>query len=607
MTITPQFLDELRSRVPVSDVVGKRVKLAKKGREFSGLCPFHSEKTPSFTVNDDKAFYHCFGCSAHGDVIRFVTETEGLTFPEAVGKLAGMAGLTVPEATPQERRRAERARTLQEACEAALRFFRQRLDGPDGAAALAYLRRRGVKPETIDAFRLGWAPDGRSALKQALTGEGFSEDMLVEAGLLIRPEDGGESYDRFRGRAIFPIADRRGRVIAFGGRALGDAQPKYLNSPETPLFNKGQLLYSLDKARQAVREGPDGPDGKGGADVIVTEGYTDVIALHQAGFGGAVAPLGTALTESQIEELWRLAPEPVLCFDGDEAGRRAAGRALDRLLPRLVPGKTARFVFLPEGEDPDSFVNLSGPEAFGRLIERATSVSEALWRRVAGSQTIDSPEFALIVRKNIDETVAQMAERDTQFYYRAFFNKRLRSLIWERRDRTRKTKPVEMKSDVGPEENISNRQKALLAALINHPQLIGGYGERLVEAELFSTGLAELLTDAIDLHGQSEDMEADALKERLRSRGHDVMVENICSRTIYAVAPFADPAFDRDSVEPGFADALRQLERSLAKVELQQRLKRGLYRDDPAEYARLTEFASDIARQAAGSDEADPA
>ena len=230
-----------------------------------------------------------------------------------------------------------------------------------------------------------------------MTGEGFPEAMLVEAGLLIKPEDGGDSYDRFRGRVIFPIADRRGRVIAFGGRALGDIQPKYLNSPETPLFNKGRLLYALDKARQAVRDG---------AEVIVTEGYTDVIALHQAGFGGAVAPLGTALTESQIEELWRLAPGPVLCFDGDEAGRRAAGRALDRLLPRLVPGKTARFVFLPEGEDPDSFVSLSGPEAFGRLVERATSVSEALWRRVAGTQTIDSPEFALIVEKKIEDIVA---------------------------------------------------------------------------------------------------------------------------------------------------------------------------------------------------------
>ena len=597
MAITPQFLDELRSRVPVSDVVGKRVKLAKKGREFIGLCPFHSEKTPSFTVNDDKAFYHCFGCGANGDIIRFVTETEGLTFPEAVAKLAGMAGLTVPQATPEERQRAERAKSLQDACEAALRFFRRRLNEPAGADALAYLQRRGLKPETIEAFRLGWAPDGRNILKQALTGEGFPEPMLVEAGLLIKPEDGGDSYDRFRGRVIFPIADRRGRVIAFGGRALGDIQPKYLNSPETPLFNKGRLLYALDKARQAVRDG---------AEVIVTEGYTDVIALHQAGFGGAVAPLGTALTESQIEELWRLAPGPVLCFDGDEAGRRAAGRALDRLLPRLVPGKTARFVFLPEGEDPDSFVSLSGPEAFGRLVERATSVSEALWRRVAGTQTIDSPEFALIVRKNIDETVALMAERDTQFYYRAFLNKRLSSLIWQRRDRKNTAGIVEMKSDIVPEENIANTQKALVAALINHPRLIRSYGERIVEAEFVAPDLARLLTDAIELYGDTEDAGAEELKDLLRTRGHSSLIENICRRKIYEIARFADPALDRASVEPGFADALRQLERSVAKAELQQRLKHGRHREDDAEFARLSEFAADIARQAAAPEEAEP-
>ena len=597
MAITPQFLDELRGRAPVSEVVGKRVKLAKKGREFSGLCPFHSERTPSFTVNDDKAFYHCFGCGAHGDVIRFVTETEGLTFPEAVAKLAGMAGLAVPKATPEERKRAERAKSLQEACESALRFFRRRLGAPDGAAALAYLRRRGLKPETIEAFRLGWAPDGRAALKQALTGEGFPEAMLVEAGLLIKPDGGGESYDRFRGRVIFPIADRRGRAIAFGGRTLGDVQPKYLNSPETPLFNKGRLLYALDKARQAVRDG---------AEVIVTEGYTDVIALHQAGFGGAVAPLGTALTESQIEELWRLAPEPVLCFDGDEAGRRAAGRALDRLLPRLVPGKTARFVFLPDGEDPDSFVSLSGPEAFGRLVERATSVSEALWRRVARTQTIDSPEMAMVVEKNIEETVGQMAERNTQFYYRVFLKKRLFSVLWGKRDRTGKAKIVEMKSDAVPEENVANAQKALVAALLNHPRLIREYGERLVEVEFVSSELERLLMDAILLHSHAEDIEPDVLKGLLRDRDHERTIANICNRKIYAVAPFADPVCDPDMLEIAWKDALRRQNLISAAEELQQRLRRGLYREDDAEFARLSEFASDIARRSAASEEADP-
>lgn len=597
MAITPQFLDELRGRVPVSDVVGKRVKLTKKGREFSGLCPFHNEKTPSFTVNDDKAFYHCFGCGAHGDVIRFVTETEGLNFPEAVEKLAGIAGLAVPKATPEERKRAERAKSLQDACEAALRFFRRRLEGPDGAAARTYLQRRGLKPETIEAFRLGWAPDGRAALKQVLTGEGFPEAMLVEAGLLIKPEDGGQSYDRFRGRVIFPIADRRGRAIAFGGRTLGDAQPKYLNSPETPLFNKGRLLYALDMARQAVRDG---------AEVIVTEGYTDVIALHQAGFRGAVAPLGTALTESQIEELWRLTPEPVLCFDGDAAGRRAAGRALDRLLPRLVPGKTARFVFLPEGEDPDSFVSLSGPEAFGRLVERATPVSEALWRRVARTQTINSPEIAMVVEKNIEETVGQMAERNTQFYYRVFLKKRLFSVLWDKRDRSGKAKIVEMKSDAVPEENVSNAQKALVAALLNHPQLIRGYGERLIEVNFASSELERLLMDAILLHSHAEDIESEVLKDLLRARDHERTIANICNRKVYAVAPFADPACDPDMLEIAWKDALRRQNLISAAEELQQRLRRGLYREDDAEFARLSEFASDIARRAAAPEEAEP-
>ena len=599
MTITPQFLDELRSRVPVSDVVGKRVKLAKKGREFSGLCPFHSEKTPSFTVNDDKAFFHCFGCGAHGDVIRFVTETEGLSFPEAVGKLAGMAGLTVPEATPRERERAARAKTLQEACEAALRFYRRRLNEPDGEAARAYLRRRGLRPETVEAFGLGWAPDGRRVLKQILVGEGYPEALLVEAGLLIEPEDGGESYDRFRGRVIFPIADRRGRVIAFGGRALGDIKPKYLNSPETPLFSKGRLLYALDKARQAVRDG---------ADVIVTEGYMDVIALNQAGFGGAVAPLGTALTESQIEELWRLAPEPVLCFDGDEAGRRAAGRALDRLLPRLVPGKTARFIFLPEGEDPDSFVNLSGAETFGRMVDRAISVSDALWRRVARSQTINSPEIAMVVEKNIEETVAQMAERNTQFYYRVFLKKRLFSLLWDKRDKSGKANVIEMKSDVDPEANVANAQKG--------PGL-GAHQSPLADPQL--RGAAGRDRICRRRSGKTADG-SDPAAQPLRGDGSGRSPKTSCGRgattnwsTIFVAGKFTRsrrlpirPAIPR-FLETAWKDALQRQNLISAGAELQQRLKRGLYREDDAEYARLTEFAADIARQTTGTDEADPA
>ncbi|MEQ8701402.1 MAG: DNA primase, partial [Bauldia litoralis] len=317
MNFTTQFLDELRNRLPVSDLVGRRVKLRKHGREHTGLCPFHNEKSPSFTVNDDKGFFHCFGCGAHGDVIGFAMQTEGLTFPEAVEKLAGMAGLQIPRETPEERARAQRARSLHDANEAAAKWFEKQLRGAQGREALDYLHRRGLSEATIASFRLGYAPDSRDGLKSALMSDGFEEAQLLEAGLLVKPEDGRASYDRFRGRVIFPINDRRGRPIAFGGRILGDGKPKYLNTSDTPLFHKGRTLYALDRAREAMRETPE---------VIVTEGYMDVIALWQAGFKGAVAPLGTAVTETQIEELWRLAPEPIPCLDGDEAGRRAAAR-----------------------------------------------------------------------------------------------------------------------------------------------------------------------------------------------------------------------------------------------------------------------------------------
>ncbi len=333
MAFPPRFLEDIRDRVGLADVVGRRVKLIRKGREHLGLCPFHTEKTPSFTVNEDKGFYHCFGCGAHGDVISFIQNTENLSFPEAVEQLAGMAGLAMPEETPEERARMQRQAGLAEAAEAAAHWFAARLRDAAGKAALGYLAERGVDDAALRRFRLGFAPDSREALKQALTGQGFTEAVLVEAGLLIQPEDGRPSYDRFRGRVIFPIADRKGRVVAFGGRILEGDGPKYLNSPETPLFHKGRMLYNMDHAVPAARDG---------AEVVVAEGYMDVIALDRAGFHAAVAPLGTALTEDQIAALWKLSDEPVLCFDGDEAGGRAAARAADRALPLLRCGPASR-------------------------------------------------------------------------------------------------------------------------------------------------------------------------------------------------------------------------------------------------------------------------
>jgi DNA primase len=328
LAFPPRFLDEIRARLACSEVIGRRVRLVRKGREHSGLCPFHNEKTPSFTVNDDKGFFHCFGCGAHGDVIGFTMKIDHLPFPEAVERLAGEAGLEMPRQTPAERARAEVENTLQDVVEAACAWYEAQLRAPAGSAGLAYLRNRGLDEATIAGFRLGFAPDGRAALKSALLQKGFKEDLLLQAGLLVRPDDGRESFDFFRGRVMFPIADRRGRVIAFGGRVMGDGQPKYLNSRDTPLFDKGRTLYALDKARAGVAKA---------AELIVAEGYMDVIALHAAGFAGAVAPLGTALTEAQIEALWKLAPEPIVCLDGDAAGQRAALRAAERALPMLKP------------------------------------------------------------------------------------------------------------------------------------------------------------------------------------------------------------------------------------------------------------------------------
>jgi len=567
MTITPQFLDELRARVPVSDIVGKRVKLAKKGREFSGLCPFHNEKTPSFTVNDDKAFYHCFGCGAHGDVIRFVTETEGLSFPEAVEKLAAKAGLQVPKATREERQRAERAKSLQDACEAAARFYERHLREQDGAAALNYLHQRGLKDGTIQQFRLGWAPDGRVALKQVLIGEGFPEAMLIEAGLLIKPEEGGDSFDRFRGRVMFPIADRRGRVIAFGGRALGDIKPKYLNSPETPLFNKGRLLYALDTAREAARDG---------ADIIVTEGYMDVIALWQAGFKGAVAPLGTALTESQIEELWRLAPEPVLCFDGDQAGRRAAARAVDRALPRLQPGYSLRFAMLPAGEDPDSLIMAEGPPAFRKLLDGAMPLVDWLWQLETAGRPTDTPERRTAIRKALRDRVAGIGERSVQEAYFDEIEARFRQAFSRaapnrpgyggqggpsrfRRDRDDRFGRGAtglagfLKAD-GKVDSLHLRgRQALLATLINHPALFETLAEELAAAPL-SEG-----SDLDRLRGFLLAENGAAAPDALETAGLIATVERVTSRAVYELAPFAAPSADDHDALQGWRHLCRQL------------------------------------------------
>src|SRR6516165_6309907 len=417
MRFTPQFLDELRARLPVSEVVGKRVKLKKAGREWKGLSPFQQEKTPSFTVNDQKGFYHDFSSGKHGDIISFLMETEGVGFTEAVERLAAMAGLPLPAATPDAERFEQRRKTLYDVMELAAKFFADTLASRNGAKARGYLADRAISPATQLQFRLGYAPGDRFALKEHLGSHGISVEDMVEAGLLIAGDDIPVPYDRFRDRVMFPITDTRGRVIAFGGRALEkDVPAKYLNSPETPLFHKGDNLYNVATARQAAHNG---------AALIVVEGYIDVIAMVTSGFAGAVAPLGTALTEKQLALLWKMADEPILCFDGDKAGQKAAHRAADLALPLLAPGRSLRFALLPEGQDPDDLARSGGRGAIEDVMSAARGLSDLLWAREVEGGSFATPERRAALEARIGELANGIRDEVVRRYYKQDFDKRL--------------------------------------------------------------------------------------------------------------------------------------------------------------------------------------
>ena len=409
MSLSPQWLDELRARVSLSGVIGRTTRLTKAGHEFKACCPFHSEKSPSFTVNDAKGFYHCFGCGAHGDVIRWMTDQRGLGFMDAVKELAVEAGMELPAPDPRAAQEAERRDTLYDVMAAAQAWFVENLAGPEGAKARAYLAKRGVDPQTQARFGFGFAPDGRQAMKGALSR--FPEPMLIEAGLRIAVDD-KEPYDRFRNRLMLPIEDTRGRVIAFGGRILdggaADA-PKYLNSPDTPLFDKGATLYNLHRAMPLARK-----SGR----LIVVEGYMDVIALAAAGIGEAVAPMGTALTERQIELLWRQVDTPVLCFDGDSAGSRAATRAVGRALPLLRPAHSVRIARLPAGLDPDDLVRREGAGAIEALLTEAASLVDTLWSSERDAQVLATPEDKAGLKARLLAHVDVIADQDIRALYR---------------------------------------------------------------------------------------------------------------------------------------------------------------------------------------------
>ena len=426
MALTPQWLDELRTRITLSGLIGRTVRVTKAGREFKACCPFHNEKSPSFTINDDKGFYHCFGCGAHGDAIRWMTDHQGLPFMDAVKELAAIANMDVPAPDPRAARAAEAAKTLHDTMAAAQDYFRASLAGSGGAAARAYLATRGFPASTIDTFGFGFAPDSRTGLKSALAS--FGDAQLIECGLLIAVE-GRDPYDRFRGRLMLPIHDARGRVIAFGGRILAAEKsdaPKYLNSPDTPLFDKGRTLYNLHRAAPIARTKNR---------VIVVEGYMDAVALAAAGIAEAVAPLGTALTEDQIERLWQVAPCPVLCFDGDAAGQRAARRAILRALPLLKPGHSLSIVTLPDKMDPDDVIRKQGPAAMEALLGQGVSLIEALWQTERDAGPVNTPEDKAGLKARLIEQTDTIQHPDIRALYRRDLLDRFGALAFPSRDR----------------------------------------------------------------------------------------------------------------------------------------------------------------------------
>lgn len=571
---TPDFLDELKARLRPSDVIGRHVKLKKQGNEWAGLSPFTKEKTPSFFVNDQKGFYHCFSSGQSGDIIKFLQETQKLSFVEAVERLAEEAGLPLPAETPGEAERAQKAKGLAEACAAAAKYFSAMLRRSDGRHALDYLRGREVTDAQIDAFSIGYAPGGRTALKDALINKGFHEDTLVEAGLIIKPDDGSASYDRFRNRVMFPIFGARERVIAFGGRALDkEARAKYLNSPETPIFHKGSVLYNLGLARSAAAEDK--------SPLIVCEGYMDVISLWGAGIRSAVAPLGTALTENQLALLWRGADEPVLCFDGDRAGTGAAHRAIDRALPNLKPGKSLSFAFMPEGQDPDDLIREEGANGFRERLEAARPLVDVLWEREIAARPLDTPERRAALRRHLRELTRGIADPDVRGAYGAELAQRLDEQFQPPggpRGQGGRDQGFQRRSGAGqggrqgfrhvapaiPSPGLKQRgapsgwgrEAALVLAAVNHPALVERQEGAFFSLDLADPGLKTLLGEILSALSEDHGLDSAGLKSHLSQTGAAGALERVVNDAELLKNKFLRPDAEIDEVEQGFKTSL---------------------------------------------------
>ncbi len=555
-TISPRFLQDLKDRLTLSEVIGRRVKIVRAGREFKACCPFHGEKTPSFTINDDKQFYHCFGCGAHSDAVGFVMQHDNLSFIEAVEVLAAQAGMEMPKQTPQDIEFSKREKGLYALMDDATKFFERALRDPKTPDALRYLKERGLPDEIITAFRLGYSPADGQSLRAHLRSLEYTDEQMIEAGVIRKSDQGREPYSFFRDRVMFPVADRRGRVVAFGGRVLpehmrpipegGNKPPKYINSSETTLFHKGRMVYGESHARQAAGDGQR---------VVVVEGYLDVIACFQAGFRGAVAPLGTALTDDQILNLWKMIPGeekfPILCFDGDNAGQRAAVRAAENLLPHLKPNQSAKFAFLPVGQDPDSLVQAEGPKALGAVLDSAIPLAEFLWSHHTSGKSFDTPELRAGLEKALDDQAARIADRSVQQYYRQAFRDRLYQAYGgaRRNDSNYQNKNNKFKQATMPvplhrpgQAATQRRILILLATVINHPQIIADIDEELGRMDITGYPRLDAVRQVVLLRVLDEPtLDSTALIAHLKQAGYEPELDMLLSDSVYIHAGFARP------------------------------------------------------------------
>ncbi|HEV7305536.1 DNA primase [Ensifer sp.] len=618
MRFSPTFLDEIRDRVPISDVIAKRVTWDRRKTNVSrgdywACCPFHGEKSPSFHCEDRKGRYHCFGCGVSGDHFRFLTDLEGLSFPEAVQQIADMAGVAMPQPDPQAERREKERTSLLDVMELATAFFEDQLQTANGAKARAYLRERGLTGRTIETFRLGYAPDSRNALKEFLAGKGIGKEQIEACGLVVHGPDVPVSYDRFRDRIMFPILSSREKVIAFGGRAMSpDAPAKYLNSNETELFHKGNVLYNFARARRAsqgaARQSDVGPDDAAGT-IIAVEGYMDVIALHQAGVENAVAPLGTALTENQLDLLWKMTTQPVLCFDGDGAGIRAANRGVDLALPHLKPGRSVRFAMLPDGKDPDDLVRQEGRAPFDKVLANARSLADMVWQREIQGGAFDTPEKRAELEAKLKQVTAVIADESVRRHYGQDMRDRLNAFLQSTGAGRGERRPFErggrqgggQRNAGGPRgpnasgptaisERLARsslvggpqvvpllRESVLALTIVNHPQLLFDEYDEISTIEFDHRELQRCWAAVLNTAAaQGPRLTREGLVEQLGADGFAALIASLDQQIRYARLWTATTAAAPEDAREGYLQALALHQRSKALHWQRRELEREL-------------------------------